>query len=113
LYAWRELSQNVTYSITTLTYVGSVVLPKVVRTIHYCPATNKFMKRDYRDMTTVGGGIPTGATYPTRDAHNNPLDTEYGLCKYKDTQTLAMQEMPERAPAGQLPVSLLTFSLTF
>jgi DNA replication licensing factor MCM3 len=83
----------------------SVVLPKVVRTVHYCPATNKFLTRSYRDMTTIGG-IPTGATYPTRDAHNNPLDTEYGHCRYKDTQTLYMQEMPERAPAGQLPRSV-------
>ncbi|KAL0489703.1 DNA replication licensing factor MCM3 [Acrasis kona] len=85
---------------------SSLILPKVVRTVHYCPTTNKHHKRDYRDATSIGSGIPTGSTLPTRDPHGNALETEYGLCKYKDTQSLSIQEMPERAPAGQLPRSV-------
>ncbi|XP_048542503.1 DNA replication licensing factor MCM3 [Triticum urartu] len=80
----------------------SLVRPKVVKSVHYCPATAAFMSREYRDITSFVG-LPTGSVYPTRDENGNLLVTEYGMCQYKDHQTLSMQEVPENAAPGQLP----------
>uniref|UniRef100_A0A8C4LBV8 DNA replication licensing factor MCM3 n=1 Tax=Equus asinus TaxID=9793 RepID=A0A8C4LBV8_EQUAS len=83
----------------------SLVRPKVVRSVHYCPATKKTIERRYSDLTTLVA-FPSSSVYPTKDEENNPLETEYGLSVYKDHQTIAIQEMPEKAPAGQLPRSV-------
>nr|XP_020646290.1 DNA replication licensing factor MCM3 [Pogona vitticeps] len=83
----------------------SLVRPKIVRSVHYCPATKKTIERRYTDMTSLEA-FPSTAVYPTKDEENNPLETEYGLSTYKDHQTITIQEMPEKAPAGQLPRSV-------
>lgn len=83
----------------------SLVRPKVVRSVHYCPETKKVMERKYTDLTSFEA-VPTSAVYPTKDDDGNLLETEYGLSVYKDHQTLTIQEMPEKAPAGQLPRSV-------
>lgn len=80
----------------------SLVRPKVVKSVHFCPVTSKFTVREYRDITS-NIGMPTGSVYPTRDDSGNLLVTEYGLCNYKDHQTLSMQEAPENSAPGQLP----------
>eukprot|EP00656_Telonema_subtile_P050292 TRINITY_DN6477_c0_g1_i2.p1 TRINITY_DN6477_c0_g1~~TRINITY_DN6477_c0_g1_i2.p1 ORF type:complete len:710 (-),score=202.92 TRINITY_DN6477_c0_g1_i2:112-2241(-) len=81
------------------------VRPKVVKSVHYCPATQQSIQREYRDATSFRG-MPTGSTYPTKDDNGNLLETEFGLSKYSDTQKLVIQEMPERSPPGQLPCSI-------
>ncbi|MGH0160042.1 UNVERIFIED_CONTAM: hypothetical protein FKN15_059218 [Acipenser sinensis] len=83
----------------------SLVRPKVTRSVHYCPTTKKTIERKYTDLTSLDA-FPSSAVYPTKDEENNPLETEFGLCTYKDHQTLTIQEMPEKAPAGQLPRSV-------
>ncbi|XP_067142517.1 DNA replication licensing factor MCM3 isoform X2 [Centruroides vittatus] len=80
----------------------SLVRPKVVRSVHYCPATNKTLERRYTDLTSYEA-FPSSSVYLTKDEDGNVLETEYGLCTYKDHQTFSIQEMPEKAPAGQLP----------
>lgn len=42
----------------------------------------------------------------SQDEAGNPLSTEFGLSVYRDHQTMTIQEMPEKAPAGQLPCSV-------
>lgn len=44
---------------------GSLVRPKVVKSVHFCPVTSAFTTREYRDITS-NMGLPTGSVYPTR-----------------------------------------------
>ncbi|CAN1230623.1 DNA replication licensing factor MCM3 [Linum grandiflorum] len=83
----------------------SLVRPKVVKSVHFCPKTGEMISREYRDITS-NTGLPTGSVYPTRDENGNLLVTEYGMCTYKDHQTLSVQEMPENSAPGQLPRTL-------
>lgn len=80
----------------------SLIRPKIVKSVHYNEAENKFHFREYRDQTMTNG-VTTNSVYPQKDDQGNPLMTEYGWCTYRDHQTISIQEMPERAPAGQLP----------
>ncbi|KAH7385215.1 MCM2/3/5 family-domain-containing protein [Phaeosphaeria sp. MPI-PUGE-AT-0046c] len=83
----------------------SLVRPKVVKSVHYNENQRKFHYREYRDQTMTTGAA-SSSVYPTEDGEGNPLITEYGYCVYRDHQTISIQEMPERAPAGQLPRSV-------
>ena len=100
----------------------SAIKPKVVKSVHYCQATKQHSQRDYVDATdpqlglhavdASGREIPdrivgiTPTVYPTKDPEGNLLETEFGLSTFKDHQTITLQEMPERAPMGQLPRSV-------
>jgi DNA replication licensing factor MCM3 len=94
----------------------SHVRPKLVRSVQYCPATKLYTDRDFRDalsmdigIENIGSGgerLPTASTLPKEDADGNHLEIEYGYCKYKDCQTLVLQEMPEKSRVGQLPRSV-------
>lgn len=78
---------------------------KLVQSVQYCPKTNEFIRREFRDVTS-NEGLPTASTmYPTRDEAGNLLETEYGFCTYVDSQTINMQELPELSPPGAMPRS--------
>jgi DNA replication licensing factor MCM3 len=81
----------------------SLVRPKVVKSVHYNETTKKFTSREYKDQTMATNGPATTSVYPQEDDEGNPLITEYGYSTFRDHQTISIQEMPERAPAGQLP----------
>jgi DNA replication licensing factor MCM3 len=88
----------------------SLVQPKIQTSVHYCEATKKGLIKHYDDkfnLNRAEGDIKEQTnTFPTKDANDNPLSAEYGYCVYKDSQVVTIQEMPENAPAGQLPRSV-------
>lgn len=81
----------------------SLVRPKVVKSVHYNEKKNSFLFREYRDQTMSANAPASTSVYPQTDKDGDALVTEYGYCTYRDHQTISIQEMPERAPAGQLP----------
>ena len=107
---------------SSLSLKVSAVKPKVVRSVHFVPETKKHEARDYVDATDPQLGLPavdssgrelpdriiniTSSVYPTKDREGHPMETEFGLSTFKDHQTVTLQEMPERAPMGQLPRSV-------
>lgn len=44
---------------------ASLIRPKVVRSVHYCEATQKVMERKYTDLTSIEA-FPSSAVYPTK-----------------------------------------------
>lgn len=82
----------------------SEVRPKLVRSVHYCEKTGGVITKEYRDALS-NYGPPTSAVLPDSDDNGNVVTMEQGRCKYIDQQTLTVQELPENAPAGQLPCS--------
>jgi DNA replication licensing factor MCM3 len=84
----------------------SLVRPKMLKSVHYCPDTKLFHSREYRDATTSTSNLPpTSTVTPQQDDDGHPLQMEYGHCVFRDHQRISIQEMPERAPPGQLPRS--------
>lgn len=87
----------------------NLVRPKIQQSMHYCPATRQFHTRNYTDRLSAAAaaGAPVSSSvYPQEDDSGNPLETEFGLSTFMDQQMIMIQEMPERAPAGQLPRSV-------
>lgn len=90
-------------------YAGNLVRPKMQQSVHYCPTTTNFHTRLYTDRlsSAAASGAPVSSSaYPQTDTDGNPLEIEHGLSTFMDHQMISIQEMPERAPAGQLPRSV-------
>ncbi|KAL6065504.1 MCM DNA helicase complex subunit [Balamuthia mandrillaris] len=106
----RTLSSSLIQSLVSVQGIvtkASLVRPKMVKSVHYCPTTQQVHTRRYRDISSAtSSALPTSGMFPRFDEDHNPLEMEYGWSVYQDHQTLTVQEMPERAPAGQLPRSV-------
>ena len=102
----------------------SEVRSKLVYSVHYCEETKKGNIKEYNDQMKIAEssntyGQPINGDFeagkasgfmnnviPTRDINHNPLILEYGHSKFKNNQTILLQEPPERTPLGQLPRSV-------
>lgn len=84
---------------------ASLVRPKLLTSVHYCEATGRQHVKIYSENDVMGESL----SVPVRDSDGNPLGMEFGLSQYQDTQTLLVQEFPEKIPAGQLPRSIEIF----
>ncbi|CCE66012.1 hypothetical protein TPHA_0O00410 [Tetrapisispora phaffii CBS 4417] len=103
----NSLFLNKLVSIEGIVTKTSLVRPKLIRSVHFAENTGRFHYRDYTDATTtLTTRVPTPAIYPTEDSEGNKLTTEYGYSTFLDHQRITVQEMPEMAPAGQLPRSI-------
>jgi DNA replication licensing factor MCM3 len=105
----------------------SLTQPKIVRSVHWCEATQQHTFREYRDSASLDinvaagnndtglsgakyhAAVQTSISYPTSDTEGNVVETEFGLSVYKDHQCVTIQESPESAPLGQLPRSVDLF----
>ncbi|KAF9269946.1 ATP dependent DNA helicase [Marasmius fiardii PR-910] len=84
----------------------SLVRPKMLKSVHYCPETRLFHQHEYRDATSVNSNLlPTTSITPQTDDEGRKLQMEYGHSHFRDHQRISIQEMPERSPPGQLPRS--------
>jgi DNA replication licensing factor MCM3 len=71
----RTLSSNQLNRMVSLEGIvtkTSLVRPKVVKSVHYNEAQDKFVSREYTDQTMTMGAAST-SVYPTEDADGNPV----------------------------------------
>lgn len=88
----------------------TIVKPKLTKSYHYIPDTKQGYVQNYKDQYSIEGvGEYMSKMFPTKDINGNPMSAEYGYCNYTNVQKLVIQEMPERAPTGQIPRSVTIF----
>lgn len=97
----------------------SIVKPKLVKSVHISKGhligqsdssggTNQaFVEvRGHRDISCLIKDRYVQSGVPSEDGHGNKMEVEIGLCRYKDSQKMTLQELPEMIPTGQLPRSI-------
>jgi len=88
----------------------SIVKPKLSKSYHFIPATNQGYVQNYKDQYSIEGqGNFSSKLFPTKDAAGNKMTADFGYCNYTNVQKVVIQEMPERAPTGQIPRSVTVF----
>ncbi|KAH8581750.1 DNA replication licensing factor MCM3 like [Cryptosporidium sp. chipmunk genotype I] len=97
----------------------SIVKPKLVKSVHISKghligqndtsggANQAFVEvRGHRDISCLIKDRYIQSGVPSEDGQGNKMEVEIGLCRYKDSQKMTLQELPELIPTGQLPRSI-------
>ncbi|EAR92593.1 DNA replication licensing factor MCM4 (macronuclear) [Tetrahymena thermophila SB210] len=86
----------------------SVNRSKLIRSVHYCEEILQGGPiKDYEDVYDLGATTSLNPNNTIPKSHEqHPLSLEYGYSKFKDFQTIIVQELPENAPNGLLPRSI-------
>lgn len=85
----------------------TVVRPRLQQSAFFAPSERRIYIRQHPNVYRVtkrhqeGGNVLMSTT-----PDGAPVEVEYGYCSYADTQRMTLQEVPERAPTGQLPCSV-------
>ena len=51
----------------------SLVRPKIIQSVHYVEAKDRFVARKYRDQTMSASGVTSLNVYPQEDDDKNPV----------------------------------------
>ncbi|KAF7457875.1 DNA replication licensing factor MCM3 [Cryptosporidium felis] len=97
----------------------SIVKPKLVKSVHISKghligqndepngSNQAYVEvRGHRDISCLIKDRYVQSGVPSEDGQGNKMEVEIGLCRYKDSQRMTLQELPEMIPTGQLPRSV-------
>jgi DNA replication licensing factor MCM3 len=59
-----NFTRHIILKINCIYLLGSLVRPKVAKSVHYCEKTQLFTTREYRDGTGLSQALPTSSIYP-------------------------------------------------
>jgi len=89
---------------------AGTMAPKLLQSIHVerkdfgSKEPPRVESRDHRDAAALVTSTGSGAM-PKADVEGRPLEYAIGLSVFKDFQKFNLQETPENAPPGQIPLS--------
>mmetsp|Transcript_2986 Transcript_2986/g.6868 ORF Transcript_2986/g.6868 Transcript_2986/m.6868 type:complete len:772 (-) Transcript_2986:550-2865(-) len=89
---------------------ASSIQSRLTQSIYYCDnqgSSTQTRMREHRDNTSLMWQDIRYNAILKEDADGFKWKTEFGFCEYKDQQRLVIQEAPENAPTGQIPVSVV------
>lgn len=92
----------------------SISRVRLLESKHYCEETKKFKIKEYKDQLKIKmddeeENIQGMNRIPVKDDDGKTLKFLFGSSKYKNIQTLGIQESPDNVPTGLMSRSISVF----